>query len=346
MRPFAIAGLQLSLPGTGDNLPRMEKRLDYLMNLYPWVQLVVFSELAACGPSPRKAEPLPGPAERAFQAMAAKHRVWLVDGSLYELRGQEVFNTTSVIAPDGKVVGRYRKVFPFRPYEAETRPGDRFFVFDVPEVGRFGISICYDMWFPETSRALAAMGAEVILHPSMTTTIDRDVEVAMARATAAQNQCYVIDINGAGDAGNGRSVFVGPAGDVLHESGTAEELVPMEIDLDRVRRERETGLRGLGQPLKSFRDARVRFPLYEGSEEAREYLESLGPLLRPERGSRAGLGAGLRAERPAVQTVRPPPGAESTAGSQPEPQPGSQSPPHSGPRPPPEHRRPEGEDVA
>ncbi len=75
------------------------------------------------------------------------------------------------------------------------------------------------MWFPETSRTLAAMGAEVILHPTLTATIDRDVELAIVRATAAQNQCFVFDINGVGDGGNGRSIVVGPAGDVLYQAG-------------------------------------------------------------------------------------------------------------------------------
>jgi len=289
MRPFAIAGMQLQLSGAGDNLPRMERRLDYLMHLYPWVQMVVFSELAACGPSTKRAEPLPGPAERTFQTLAQKHGIWLINGSHFELKDGRVYNTTSVIDPDGRVIGRYRKIFPFRPYESGVEPGSEFLVFDIDEVGRFGVSICYDMWFPETSRTLVSLGAEVILHPSLTTTIDRDVEVAIARATAAQNQCFIIDINGAGDIGNGRSVLVGPAGDVLHESGSAEELMPLEIDLDRVRREREVGLRGLGQPLKSFRDANIEFPVYSANGNARAYLNDLGPLERPERGSRAGL---------------------------------------------------------
>ena len=54
----------------------------------------------------------------------------------------------------------WRKMFPFEPYEANVAAGREFLVFDVPSVGRFGLSICYDMWFPETSRTLAAMGAE------------------------------------------------------------------------------------------------------------------------------------------------------------------------------------------
>lgn len=293
MRPFAVAGMQLQLSGKGDNLARMEERLEYLMHMFPWVQLVMFSELAACGPSVQRAEPLPGPAEHKFQQLAERHGLWLLTGSHFELADDKVYNTATVIDPQGRVVGRYRKIFPFRPYEMHVEAGDAFFVFDVPDVGRFGVSICYDMWFPETSRMLAALGAEVILHPSMTTTIDRDVELSIARATAATNQCYVVDINGVGDLGNGRSIVVGPAGDVMYQAGTGEELIPLELDLDRVRRSREFGIRGLGQPLKSFRDARIEFPVYGSNSAGREYLHTLGPLMRPERGSRAGLADAL-----------------------------------------------------
>lgn len=288
MQPWAIGGLQLALPARGDNLPRMRERLDYMMAVFPWVQMVVFSELAVRGPWIGNATVLPGPVENAFGEMARKHGIWLVNGSQFEKKDDKVYNTTSVFDPGGAVVGRYRKMFPFRPYEVGVSDGTEPLVFDVPDVGRFGVSICYDMWFPETSRQLALMGAEVILHPSMTTTLDRDVELAIARSTAAMNQCFVVDINGAGNVGNGLSVIVGPAGDVLHEAGRSEELIPLELDLDRVRRTREVGLRGLGQTLKSFRDSDARFPFYS-EPAAMPFLRSLGPLKVPDRGTRAGL---------------------------------------------------------
>ena len=186
-------------------------------------------------------------------------------------------------------------MFPFQPYEQGIEPGHEFLTFDVPGVGRFGLSICYDMWFPETSRTLTALGAEVILHPTLTDTIDRDVELSIVRATAAMNQCYVFDINGLGDGGYGRSSIVDSAGHVLYSAGAGEEMIPVEIDLERVRREREVGIRGLGQPLKSFRDRRIEFEVYREAFD-NSYLESLGTLARPSRGSRAGLAAGSQAK--------------------------------------------------
>lgn len=283
MVPFGIAGVQMNVSLAQDNLDTMEHRIGAVVHRFPWVQMIVFSELAAFGPSPSKAQTLPGPAEDRFCDMAKRHGVWLLPGSIFETLDGQLFNTASVIDPNGHVIGRYRKMFPFRPYEIGVESGNEFLVFDIPDVGRFGVSICYDMWFPETSRTLVAMGAEVILHPSMTDTIDRDVELPIARATAAINQCYFFDINGAGECGNGRSIIVGPSGYVIHEAGHGEEVMPVEINLARVRRDREVGIRGLGQPLKSFRDRRVDFSVYQTGGFEHGYLNSLGPLSKPSR---------------------------------------------------------------
>ena len=291
MTPFAIAGIQMLVSGEAENVTAMGKRLNLLMARFPWVQMVLFSELCAFGPAPKHAQPMPGPAEGAFCEMAAHHRVWLIPGSLFEQRDDGIYNTSPVISPQGEVILRYRKMFPFVPYEAGVRPGSEFAVFDVPDVGRFGLSICYDMWFPETTRQLATLGAEVILHPTMTDTIDRDVELPIARASATMNQCYFFDINGVGDGGTGRSIIVDPSGSVLYEAGRGVEMVPLEIDLDRVRRERDRGVRGLGQTLKSFRDRPVDFPVYERGAPTEAYLQSLGPLVKPTRAPNAAAAA-------------------------------------------------------
>ena len=98
-----------------------------------------------------------------------------------------------------------------------------------------------------------------------------------------------LGVGGVGDGGVGSSIIVGPAGYVIHQAGGGEEMIPVEINLDRVRREREVGIRSLGQPLKSFRDRPIEFPVYQHSHETESYLRSLGPLTKPQRGSRAGL---------------------------------------------------------
>jgi len=283
MSHFGVCGMQLFLSADCSNVPYICTRIRAMAEAFPWVHMVVLSELAAHGPQPALAEPMPGPSEKIFADLAVELGLWIVTGSMYEIADGALHNTCSVIDPHGAVVARNRKMFPFKPYHGAIKAGEAFSVFDVPNVGRFGISICYDMWIPEHSRTLAAMGAEVILHPVMTPTIDRDIEYSIVRATAAQQQVFVVDVNGVGAGGVGRSIVVGPDGDVLHEAGQNEELIPIELDLSRVKRSRERGLRGLGQQLKSFRDAPVDFDVYRKDSPLRAHLSTLGPLVKPSR---------------------------------------------------------------
>ena len=283
---FGVAGVQMSVSAFQDNVDRMGGYLRHIRGRFPWVRMVLFSELAPLGPR-HEAEPLPGPTEQRLCALAHETGLWLIPGSLFERAagpvGDVVYNTTSVINPQGEVVRRFRKLFPFRPYERDVAGGNEFCIFDVPGVGRFGVSICYDMWFPETTRTLVAMGAEVILHPTMTDTIDREVELSIARASAVTNQVYFFDVNGVGDGGTGRSIICDPSGYVLHQAAAGAEIMAIDVDLVRLRHERERGLRSnLGQPLKSFRDRSVDFDIYLRGPEAEAYLSSLGPLTKPD----------------------------------------------------------------
>ncbi|MBL0076314.1 MAG: carbon-nitrogen hydrolase family protein [Rhodocyclaceae bacterium] len=280
---FTIAAVQMPVSSLTENLSVMERNLDTLMARFPAVQMVLFSELCAYGAAKSQAQELGGPVEQTFCAMAARHKVWLIPGSVYVRDGDKLYNSAPVINPQGEIIARYRKMFPFLPFEIGVEAGSEFCVFDVPDVGRFGVSICYDKWFPETTRTMAVMGAEVILHPTMTDTIDRELELTIARTNAAINQCYFFDINGTGECGNGRSIIVGPAGDVIHEAGVGREIMPVEIDLARVRRERDKGLMSLGQPLKSYRDCSVDFAAAQDTPEIDAYLASLGALKKSTR---------------------------------------------------------------
>ena len=281
---FGVAGVQMSVSAFNDNVERMGAYVTHVRTRFPWVRMVLFSELCPLGPSHAKAEAMPGDTEARLCEIARRSGLWLIPGSMLERTADgKVYNTSPIINPAGEVISRYRKMFPFRPYEKDTSGGTEFCVFDVPGAGRFGVSNCYDMWFPETTRTLAAMGAEVILHPTMTDTIDRDVELAIARASAVTNQVWFFDINGVGDSGVGRSIVCDPSGNVMHQAQVGAEIIPIAVDFAQVRRERERGLRGnLGQPLKSFRDREVEFDVYRRGSEAAAYLQTLGPLTKPD----------------------------------------------------------------
>jgi predicted amidohydrolase len=277
MTLFSIAAVQTDWQH-GDNRDRLEQETALVLARFPWVRMVVFPELCSFGSGVSPAEPMPGPTESRYQALARRHGIWLIPGSMYECAGSEILNTAPVIDPQGEVVARYRKIYPFLPYEKGVASGNQFVTFDVPGVCRFGISICYDAWIPETTRALVWKGAEVIINPSMTYTIDRPQELILAQANAIANQCYFVNVNAAGGLGNGRSIIVGPEGEILHQSGEVGEQIALTIDLDRVREVRRSGTLRLGQILKSFRDTPVAFPCYRGTYEESPAMAALGPL--------------------------------------------------------------------
>ncbi|MEM8816523.1 MAG: carbon-nitrogen hydrolase family protein [Pseudomonadota bacterium] len=281
MSKIAIAGLQLDGPN-GDNVDRIVEEIDAAMARFPWLDMIVAAELNACGTSAATAEPMPGPREQRFAEAAKRHGIWLIPGSMFEASDGRAYNTIPVINPGGETIARYRKQFPWFPYEKDTTPGDGSVVFDVPGVGRFGLSNCYDMWFPETLRSLTSQGAEVILHPSLTSTIDRGVEHSIIRANAAMYQCYFFDVNLGPTVGCGQSLMAGPGGEVVYAAGPGREIIPLKLDLAYVRDVRENGWQNLGQTLKSFRDSGIRFGTYADGNSS-EYLESLGPLAMPKR---------------------------------------------------------------
>jgi predicted amidohydrolase len=261
-RPLHVVGVQ-SAPVAGDpdaTLDKLEHTVRMLDATLPRTQLYLFPELFLTGDHPfhrsspveRTAHRIPGPLTRRLGAIAARSRRWLQPGSIHERSGRHVYNTALLFAPTGELVLRYRKLFPWMPYETSdpgTAPPE---VTTIPRVGTVGMMICYDGWFPEVPRGLALAGAEAILAPTMTSTPDREEELVLARANAIVNQCYVLNVNAALTVGGGRSVGVDPEGRVLFEGGSGEEIFPEVLDLDRVRTVRERGTRGMNRMLRQL----------------------------------------------------------------------------------------------
>ena len=290
-RLFGIAGVQMSVVpwDPGATVQKMEAAVDQIAENFPWVQMIIFHELApsavaqfvrASSPSPRleSAESIPGPLSTRLCELARQTKKWIIPGSMYEANDSKIYNTALAISPEGVIVAKYRKMFPWLPYEKESTPGDQFCVFDVPGVGCFGLCICYDTWFPEFVRTLAWMGAEVILHPTLTSTSDRTLELTLNQANAIFNQCYFVDINGLGPWGGGRSLIVDPEGRVLQQAGEHDMILTEILDLDQVRKVREFGTLGLCQTWKQLRDFQGRFPVYENKIASGEIFRDLGKL--------------------------------------------------------------------
>jgi predicted amidohydrolase len=223
-------------------------------------RLVVLPEVFAWrGPRSEEgpvAEPIPGPTTDRMGALARDLGVHLCAGSVLERAPGEPrpYNTSCVFDPTGKLVARYRKVHLFdvdlpgraTVRESEARaPGDE--VVTAPTaLGTLGLSICYDLRFPELYRRLSRAGAEVLLVPSAFTypTGAAHWEV-LCRARAIENQCYLVAADQTGTSPHGHadwgdSLIVDPWGRVLARAGDGEGVVTAEIDpavLARVRRE-------------------------------------------------------------------------------------------------------------
>ena len=246
------------------NLEEIKNHLDYLSKVFPQVKMVVFPELCASDINKEvkeQAEKIPGELTEFFSHLAKRHELWLIPGSMYEQSGKKIYNTATIFSPKGELVGKYRKRYPWCPYE-KTDPGKDPFVFHIEGVGVVGIMICYDLWFPEVARDLVNLGAELILVPTMTTTGDRSQEQVISRATSIMQQCYVVSCNGVGYGGVGGSIIVDPDGNVLQKSGGSPFLQTAVIDFERVTMLRNQGVAGVSHPWKDFRKNNQSFEVY------------------------------------------------------------------------------------
>ncbi|MFL5871838.1 MAG: carbon-nitrogen hydrolase family protein [Solirubrobacterales bacterium] len=277
-RPLSIAGLQTA-PQARDpeaTLARFAEQARGVSRVVPHAQLLVAPELHLSalgglleedeGYASRVAVDVPGPLTDRLGEIAVETGLWLVPGSVYERGDSGIHNTALAISPEGELVAAYRKAFPWQPHE-HTEPGDRFVVFEIPEVARVGLAICYDGFFPEVFRQLAWLGAEVVIQPTLTTTSDRAAELITARANAIVNQLYLVNVNAAAPAALGRSIVVDPEGRVRVEAGATEELVTDLLDVEAVERVRTMGTAGVSRMWEQIdrgAAAGVELPMYEG----------------------------------------------------------------------------------
>ena len=206
----------------------------------------------------RRAADLEGDVPRHFAALAERHGVHLLLGSFNEACDEphRCYNTSVLFDPSGSVLASYRKMHLFdvdvsdevRFQESATcKPGDEVVVADT-ELGAIGLTICYDMRFPELYRALRDGGAQLLAVPSaFTVTTGRDHWYPLLRARAIETQCWLVAPAqwGAHDDGGlrnsyGHSLIIDPWGHVVASCPDGPGIAMAEIDLDRVERVRRS----------------------------------------------------------------------------------------------------------
>ena len=231
------------------------------------------------------AEPIPGPSTERLGRLAREHGVVLVS-SLFERRAAGLYHNTAVVfETDGSVAGKYRKMhIPDDPGFYEKfyfTPGDIGFEPIDTSVGRLGVLVCWDQWYPEGARLMALAGAELLLYPTAIgwdpdddqaeKTRQRDAWILSHRGHAVANGLPVLSCNRVGHEPSpmnasgidfwGSSHVLGPQGEFLAEAGGDPEILMAEVDLQRsehVRRIwpflRDRRIDAYGDLLKRYRD--------------------------------------------------------------------------------------------
>lgn len=248
----------------------MGAQLVVLQELHNSLYFCQTEEAALCD----LAEPIPGPSTERFGALAKELGVVLVL-SLFERRAPGIYhNTAVVIEKDGSIAGKYRKMhIPDDPCYYEKfyfTPGDLGFHPIETSVGKLGVLVCWDQWYPEAARLMALEGAQILIYPTAIGggPIDSPFEQALQcdawrlvqRGHAVANGLPVITVNRTGHeddpSGNtpgldfwGCSFAAGPQGEILSQFDDEEGAKVVDIDLDRTEYVRR------GWPF--FRDRRI-----------------------------------------------------------------------------------------
>ena len=205
------------------------------------------------------AEPIPGPSTGFFAELAAAHKVVLV-ASLFEKRATGLYHNTAVVFDrDGSMAGKYRKMhIPDDPGFYEKfyfTPGDLGFEPVQTSLGKLGVLVCWDQWYPEAARLMALKGAEMLIYPtaigwSLNDTKDEQMRqlgawVTVQRAHAVANGLPVVAVNRVGHEPDpsgqtegilfwGNSFVAGPQGELLAQAGNdAPENMVVEVDMER-----------------------------------------------------------------------------------------------------------------
>ena len=202
---------------------------------------------------------IPGPVTEHYASLAKQHGIVLVT-SLFEKHAAGLYHNTAVVfEKDGSIAGRYRKMhIPDDPAYYEKfyfTPGDLGFHPIQTSVGRLGVQVCWDQWYPEGARLMALQGADMLIYPTAigfesTDTPDeqarqREAWITVQRGHAVANGLPVVSVNRVGYEPDpsqqtngiqfwGSSFVAGPQGEILHQaSQTEEEVTVVDIDMKR-----------------------------------------------------------------------------------------------------------------
>lgn len=239
---IAIAQIECQPGDTSQNLDRMTEFVRRAGR--EECQAVVFPEMSDVGYLPEKfaecAQAWPGPAIDILSQAASEQSIAVIAG-LSEREGESIFNSLAFIDSKGQLAGKYRKVHLYSPPPASEaihcEPGVEAAAVRYGEWD-WGLSICYDLRFPELFRRPAAAGAPIWVNVAAWPSARPTHWDYLSRARAIENQAFFIAANRAGCDGPfrflGHSRIISPMGELLAEAGDGEEMITAEIDMQQV----------------------------------------------------------------------------------------------------------------
>lgn len=241
MKSYKIACIQMDVAPKSEqyNLKKALKMIDESVGC--GAKIVCLPELFTTGFDfqyiRRCARIIPNKITNELSKKAKKLKIFIISGSLPIIDGDRLYNTSLLFDPNGRIVGKYNKIhlFPLMGEDKYFNYGEEYRTYKT-EFGNFGIIICYDIRFPELTRSLTLLGAEIIFVPSQFPSQRLDHWKTLVRARAIENQIFVVAVNRVGeDSKNsfcGNSMVVDPWGEVLTSKNEKEGIIVTSVNLD------------------------------------------------------------------------------------------------------------------
>jgi predicted amidohydrolase len=252
-RKVRILGVQFT-PEPGNKEAKLNKVKDLIEeNIWYKPDLIVLPEVFNSSVMHKYFQPLAesipgGLTTDFFSDLASKYSVNIVAGSFVEKCEDEKYrNTSAVFDRNGKITGKYSKIHMFSYFGSEESryisPGDSSVTVKT-DFGKIGLSICYDLRFPELYRAMTYAGAELIVCPAAWPYPRLDHWLTLNKARAVENLIFMVSVNQCGKYEFGRinvghSMVINPWGEVVASAGSNEGVILTEIDLDMVKKIRD-----------------------------------------------------------------------------------------------------------
>lgn len=256
------------------NIEKIKAKVFSLMNGMNRPEIILGPEL---GLGPDAKDAIPGELTETLGRIAKEYGIYFIPCSIKELvtRGEEevIHNALPIFGPDGGIIDVYRKICPYYPVESAVTPGDRYVVFPIKEKDiKIGVMICHDWCFPEISRNLTLLGAEILIRPAIDPEGLYESFKYVPSVRALENQAYFISLNAVGNYSGsyayGHSMIADPEGRIIYEAGGTEVSHCITLDADFVARTRTHGAFFTEQLVRQLKLFKIPMPFAHGIEEA------------------------------------------------------------------------------